>query len=393
MGRQGDSISFTRSPHPVTRSLCVLGGFFAGLVVYTYHTGRIEPVAIAVVVGLGAWGRARIENLRTTANDQRPTATMPRITRSPVHLVTLSLFVFLLTLAPLASFALTNPDAFSKRFATVSIFNGPDAAPTAPLTVLDDQFSRHALMWNVRGDQNSRHYAAFRPMLDPFSGVLLLIGLGVCLLRKRDLACWALLAWLALGLVPGIFSDVAPHAMRTIGALAPACALVALGFDALVHRWRLLGSVVLVGIAAWNIGLYFTVSGDIQESYYAFETQRTLFARAARTFTEAHPEASMYMPNVLREGKAGQTTTLLLGAAPVGWLTGDTLAPPPNGTALLLLNGDSDAPQQAAALQSLGPAARLLRTGPPIPFQTVPMYLVYGTGTGAQQLADSLRLP
>ena len=422
---------------PVRLMLCGLGGFFAGLVVYTYHTGRIEPLVIVLVVAAGIW-QGRSEN-REPRTENRESRTKTQRVLGFLIFPASCLFVFLITIAPLALFALNNPDAFSKRFTTVSIFNGPDAAPTAPLTVLDDQIARHALMWHVRGDQNARHYAPFRPMLDPFSGALLLVGVGVCLLRiqgsvGRDpgpntslvlprrggvaltIVSFIVLTWLAIGLVPGILSDVAPHAMRTIGALAPACVLVAVGLDWLLQRLfyhqdtqaqraqagylfapsRLHVYVIaafLAATAVWNLGVYFGITGEIGENYYAFETQRSLFARAARTTLAEHPNISVYLPTDFREGKAGQTTTLLLNAAPVGWLDGTRLTPPARETALVLVPGDSEPAELAAAQQALGPASRLLRSGPPIPNQTAPIYRIYGVGRDAQAIADAMRLP
>ncbi|MBC8159682.1 MAG: hypothetical protein H7Z42_00560, partial [Roseiflexaceae bacterium] len=44
----------------------------------------------------------------------------------------------------------------------------------------------------------------------------------------------------------------------------------------------------------------------------------------------------------------------------------------------------------AAGIQALGPDARLLRSGPPIPQDGRPLYLVYGRGPGIEAQAAAL---
>jgi hypothetical protein len=84
-------------------------------------------------------------------------------------------------------------------------------------------------MFTAVGDANGRHHAPLRPMLDILSGAALLLGLAALLRRLADWRSRFLLGALAIGLLPGLLAVDAPHAMRTFGALAPACIIAALG--------------------------------------------------------------------------------------------------------------------------------------------------------------------
>ena len=359
--------------------LMALGGLCAGLAVYTYHTGRAEPLAVAALALARLWRRP----LR------------PRL--APLAAGALA---FGLALAPLASYALTHPQEFNKRVNSVGIFGAPGQPAIPPLLPLEQNAARYALMWHVAGDQNPRHYAPGRPVLDPLAGLAALLGLGLAW-RSRRPAALALLAWLAIGLLPGIFSDAAPHAMRSIGAFAPAAALAGLGLDALLGvaatRWRwlapALAGVALAGVAAWNAQLYFRTTSDQQVMFNLFETTVTLLARGARAAaTTATPSGAHYQAYLWDTNTAGKVAPFLIGDAPVGHFDGQRLSPPPGPRALLLLAGDAPPDVVARAVQALGPGARLLRTGPTRPYTSYPIYAVYGAGPEAQWLADHLPL-
>ena len=90
----------------------------------------------------------------------------------------------------------------------------------------------HLLMFNFHGDNNGRHNLPGTPMLDPITGALMVLGVGLCLWRIRQPGSFLLLAWLLLMLVPGIFSldFEAPQSYRAIGSL-PAAYLAGRGTD------------------------------------------------------------------------------------------------------------------------------------------------------------------
>lgn len=358
-----------------------VGGAAAALAVYTYHTGRLAPLVVGLFVLARLWQQ--------------------RQWRRHARVLLIGAVAFGLVIAPIVLYALTNPDAFSKRLNHVSLFSRPDQEPLAPLSVLQDNIKRYVLMWHVRGDHNARHYAPDRPMLDPIGGVLLLLGMGAWLVRRRTLLGLLVLLWLVIGLIPGIFSDVPPHAMRSIGSLAPACTFVALGLDALVlslagmsRRLRFTVGTLLVLLAAWNVQVYFRTSNDLRETFAAFDTTNSLLARGARAVLATTPPSGVpYQPYLAEEVRGQVVTKFLVSETTVGYLDGTRFTPPLNGRAILLLPGDLAKERYAVAVQALGPGASLLRTGPPHPDTNEPIYLVYGTGSDAQWLADRLPLP
>ena len=62
---------------------------------------------------------------------------------------------------------------------------------------------RHALMFTVSGDLNGRHNLPGAPMLDPITGTLFLLGLGICLRHLRHWFYALLLLWLGASLLGG----------------------------------------------------------------------------------------------------------------------------------------------------------------------------------------------
>jgi hypothetical protein len=190
--------------------------------------------------------------------------------------------------------------------------------------------------------------------------------------------------------------------MRSIGSLAPACAFVALGLDALLRslagmsrRPRLtIAATLLALLAAWNVQVYFRATNDLRETFYPFDTTSSLLARGARAVLATTPPSGMpYRAYLAGEVRGQVVTKFMLTGTAVGYLDGTQFTPPLSGPALLLLPGDLADERYDAALQALGPDASLLRTGPPHPDTSEPIYLVYGTGPDARWLADRLPLP
>ena len=65
----------------------------------------------------------------------------------------------------------------------------------------------------------------------PLIGAPFALGLVGLLARRRAPAERFLLAWLALELVPALLAEGAPHAVRSVGVIAPALLLAGLGLQ------------------------------------------------------------------------------------------------------------------------------------------------------------------
>jgi hypothetical protein len=128
--------------------------------------------------------------------------------------------------APVAIYALRNPQQFSQRLGTVSITR--DRTPREVAEVLWRTTSRHLLMFNSSGDGNGRHNLPGAPMVDTYTGILFVLGIGYALWRWRHSGYFLLLAWMAIIIQGGIWSleFEAPQGYRTVG-LTPAVAMLA----------------------------------------------------------------------------------------------------------------------------------------------------------------------
>jgi 4-amino-4-deoxy-L-arabinose transferase-like glycosyltransferase len=348
-----------------------LAALCAGLATYAYHTGRVAPIALAVVVLLrlgrspAAWRRALPGLLVAAA-------------------------VGLITMAPLLSYIAQNYADYNRRVGAVSVLNTNDLDTHTPLGLLLRNGARYLLMWHVQGEPNGRHHLPDAPMLDPATGLLLLLGLALALRTPRSPERLTILAIPLVYAVPAIFSSDAPHAMRALGMLAPACMLAALALDALLllpgRRSR---QIIATGLLAFSLGfntwIYFGVMRVEPKVYGEFDLLETALGQAARAPSEStDPElraVRVYLPDKLR----GEDTLRFLtyGVQTYGYTEA---ALPADGPALLLLPADATPAAQDEALAALGPGATPLDHVPVFPGTNKSIILAFGRGEAAGRL-------
>lgn len=193
-----------------SRMLLGLAGLACGAGLYFYFTSQLMPPVLALA---GAhhllahrfrWPRRIVAGLLACA------------------------LAFLLTVGPFAFFALTRPEQFLARADAVNVMRDvQNARSWEPVWA---NVRAHLLMFQVRGDNNGRHNWTGRPMLDPVTGGLAILGLGLALTWAWRLENSILLGWIPLALAGGILSSIwdAPQAHRAIDALVPAVILAAL---------------------------------------------------------------------------------------------------------------------------------------------------------------------
>jgi 4-amino-4-deoxy-L-arabinose transferase-like glycosyltransferase len=378
--------SVERSTFDVRRSTfdvqLALAGALAGLAAYTYHTGRLAPLLLAGVTA--AWlGRERTAWRRAA----------PGLAAAALAGV--------LVLTPLLRFVGQDFRGYNRRTGAVAFYNDQDAGVHAPLLLLLRNGGCYLLMWHVAGDRNARHHAPGAPMLDPAAGALLALGIALALLARRERPARVLLAWLALGLLPGVLSTGAPHAMRALPALAPACVLVGAALAWLTrrtppHRWSLVvGRWSLVGLAlASSFGLsawlYFVQMPHDPRRQEAFDTPETIMGQLARAAQTAADPALRQVRVFLPSGAhASDVVVFLTADVEAGAFDLEAgLSAPPGGQALVLLPAGAPAELRRAALAALGPGARELR-GPQEP-DGRPILLAYGLGDAAARLLEEV---
>jgi hypothetical protein len=200
------------------------------------------------------------------------------------------------------------------------------------------------------------------------------------------------LLWLALGLVPAVFSGDAPHAMRAIGALAPTCALVAVGLGALPGRRGALAAATVVVLAGgWSATTYVAAASDARNAVRKFDYDETVIARALRAAVQDDIAADVYY----WENTADKDVTRFLTADVrdrIGRFDGARLMPAPTRTVLLIIPGDVMPAKYDAALAALGPGGTLVREGPARADNGKPLWMVLGAGQGAQAAAEELKI-
>ncbi len=178
-----------------------------------------------------------------------------------------SVLVAVILLLPLARFVVRNPQMFFERSNEVAIWN-PDHNLPWP-GILWQNAATNLLMFNLRGDYNPRHNIPAAPMLNPWEGALLAIGLGAALGRatKWPQATW--LVWFFVLLLPAILTIESPQAHRALGAIPAVYLLIGQGLQPLFAsatesagrlRRALVVAVLLVasvGAAYRDLALYF----------------------------------------------------------------------------------------------------------------------------------------
>jgi 4-amino-4-deoxy-L-arabinose transferase-like glycosyltransferase/sugar lactone lactonase YvrE len=255
----------------------VWAGLSFGLGFHTYLGYRVFPVVIGLyLVHLAFSDRRRIH------------AQLP-------GLLVFALATFT-TLSPLALFFVQRPEIFLRRAEAASVFL--DVEREGSYQPLVENVRKSLLMYNDEGDPRARHNLPNAPLLDGLSAIFFGLGLGYSLLRLRHHHYFLPVAWLLLGLLPGILSlaDSNPHSLRTLGNVPAVFLLVSVFWD---RAWatyvpvlradgrRYLGlaaaaAVLLCGVA--NCRLYFGAQAANEMVYYDFDPAQT----AAGEYVKAH---------------------------------------------------------------------------------------------------------
>jgi len=211
----------------------------------------------------------------------------------------------LIAVSPVVQSALRNPETFWERTLWVSVFTGK--SPADGLRAAAASTAKHLTMFNYLGDANPRHNLPGEPMLDPLSGALMVLGLGLCLWRIRQPRSLLLIAWWGVMLLGGIFSrsEEAPHSLRAIGSLPAAFLFAVVPLDGLICEWTrmfarryavyraLLLFVLLGGIGYANFQTYFERQATNAATWSAFSTGETI---TAQLMVELGDSVEYYIP-------------------------------------------------------------------------------------------------
>jgi hypothetical protein len=179
------------------------------------------------------------------------------------------------------AYAILNFSAFSGR-ANVVVLWTPVAwehqlttyKTTNPLVVLWHQTWRTFLTLHLSGD-GSPHFGFQRPMVDPLTALLFVLGVGYGLSRIKDIKFFAILSWIILTFILGGVLTADPPYWPHLNITLPAIVLLAaIGAESLasnigivfgqvarkVYLWVFVGIVIVTGIQNW--GLYYDYVKD-----------------------------------------------------------------------------------------------------------------------------------
>jgi hypothetical protein len=370
-----------------------LAGGATGLAIYTYHPSRLTPliVAIAVALRLG-W-------------DQRAW-------RAAAPQLALLGLAAALVAWPLISYGISHRASFSQRIGQTSIFNSDSLDGRAPLARIEENVRLNLGIWNERGDRIGRHNLPDAPMLDPLTGTAFAIGAGLILTRLNDRRALLLAIWMGVALVPGIFSIEAPHAVRTVEAIAPTMLLAAVGACTLATKDEgrrtkdegrrtkdegrptthllsrpvlptVIGIGLLLAALTLNGARYFVAWPDSPKAYEEFFVAETHAGEVIQRLV-AQPEiqAGGYMIYVPASAVTSDVLRYLTSGITLETFAHSRLTTPAGNHALLIDIGDQTSDPQDLR-HALGDGAARLGAGPISPLSGKPERTIYGRGPAA----------
>jgi 4-amino-4-deoxy-L-arabinose transferase-like glycosyltransferase len=350
-----------------------LAGAATGVAVYTYHPSRLTPLVVALSATTLLGSEARLWR-----------AALP-------YLVSAALAACVI-FWPLAGYALDHRASFSQRVGQTSVFNADSLEMRSPAARVEENVRLNLGIWNARGDYIGRHNLPDAPQLDPIVGGFFAIGAALVLAWWRDRRARFILIWLGVGLIPGIFSIEAPHAVRTVEIIAPSMLLAGVGADMLLRQAALglradryrrfqAGAIVVGALAllALNGVRYFIIwpaQPQVYAQFYVPDTHIGMLAQ--RLAHDSGLVANHYQLFIPIHPGSDEILEYLTSDISVGRFDGRALSEPPGEHALLITYGDMSQDRIAHTARLLGPGAVELGTGPRSPVTGRPEFIIYG---------------
>lgn len=299
----------------------ILAGIFLGLSFYSYLAARLAPVLFITLLALD-WQ-----------------ATKKALWRNALFFATA-----LVVALPLILYFVVTPAAFTGRAGDIALSTDSNTPLSQSLAL---NTARVAGMFFIRGDVEWRHGLALRPVLDPISAALFVLGLAVSFAYRREFSARLAWLWLVIMLLPTVLSQQAPDTLRAIGAVPVVYWFVALGWSQLSEwfKTRIGGAYAAwtgAGIAVLLLGSGFFTARDYLYSwandpraYRDFDGEFTEIA--AWINAQAQP---VYVPAEIYSYPTVQFLTLARGGAVSSILDKKTKALAQGGIALMTASRD-----------------------------------------------------
>lgn len=276
----------------------ITASFFAALTAWlTYRAvsnGRRMDFAVAgIALGLGMWFYAAYRLFPLVIAFVLLHALVSKVgqrRRLMLNIGVMAFFALIVTL-PLNQFMASHPDEFFRRTEVTSVF--AHAAEGEAGQVIRESLISHLLMFHIEGDPNGRHNIPYAPMLDIFSGLLMLLGLAVAITKWRNAFFIVLPVWIIVMIMPGVLTIPweAPQSLRAITVIPAVMVLITIGIAFIWKLGTLLRTpiarvgtasfiaVLLAAIAYANLNAYFVEQANSPEVYASYSTSETLMSR------------------------------------------------------------------------------------------------------------------
>ena len=268
-----------------------LGGIAIGLSLYTYSTARFAPF---VIVALAFYLALVHRQLLLKA--------LPGL----VLALTLATLVFL----PEGLFFLRHPESFLERAREVSALN-PELHQGNPGQALLDSALRTLGSFAIRGDRAVDRNIPGRPIFDPLSALLMLLGIALAVRRFRQPAYGLIAIWLVVMFVPSLLAiKGTPNYLRVTGLIPALFMLPALGFDWLWQAWESRTPAILRALPVFIITLGFL--GGAFHAYHSYFVVRPKFPVYSQVFST---EKIVALEAALRIVRTGQEPIFVAGSS------------------------------------------------------------------------------
>ncbi len=246
-------------------------GLVAGLGVYFYTSARLLPLLMALYILYVQLRRG-------------PTEQQGKPGRSVLGWqVGFLCLAFLITAAPMLSYAVTHPNEWNARINQVGIIQSGWLAREPGLTgkstaqILAEQFLRAAGAFHVFPDRTV-WYGADRPLLGPLAGLLAVLGIAWTGIHWRDRRYFLVLIWFwSVIITGGMLTESPPSSQRLVIAIPAVVLLVVFGLEQSMEiggyllrlhpRWKPVPLILVGVILAFSSVRFYFVEYTPQRRY------------------------------------------------------------------------------------------------------------------------------
>lgn len=283
------------SLHPARFTLYLaLSGCFFALAFNSYTAARVMPFLVIALVAYLALVRRDV------------------VLQHWRGLLALVIAAVVLSM-PLALYLFTHPDAKQLAYSGFDVDQPiADLLAGKPQLVIETTLQTLGMFAFV-GDPLPYYDLPGRPLMEPVSAALFLIGAAALVWRWREPRYGLVLIGLLVTLLPGMLSQPAPNYARAVGAMALMFAVPGIGVDAI---WRWAGArwgraaqrigaaalvVLLVGNTAWLVRDFFIVWPAQAETRWWMQTGLKEVADALNADPQRGPVAVCVESHLIEE--------------------------------------------------------------------------------------------